>query len=281
MKNKHNKKRNTAFLYEVIVREITNSILEKNEQKKKYLIDICKTFFSKNCILKKELELYKAINEAYEIPQNIAEKLLNEAKYQYELLNKNKIFNEQTKLINILNKFSNGKIFNTFVSDYKNLATISQIFNNTIPIKEKVLLENSIVSKMTSSSENAEKDKLQTLDSLAYKLFVKKFNEQYGDTLLEEQKELLTKYVMSFSDNGIEFKLFLNEEIERLKNSLSECLKTKEINENKFLKDKTNIIFEKVQNYNKKEVDTLMVQEILKIQSLVKEINSEETKQNG
>jgi hypothetical protein len=29
MKNKHNKKRNTAFLYEVIVREITNSILEK------------------------------------------------------------------------------------------------------------------------------------------------------------------------------------------------------------------------------------------------------------
>ena len=37
MKNKHNKKRNTAFLYEVIVREITNSILEKDQNKKDYL----------------------------------------------------------------------------------------------------------------------------------------------------------------------------------------------------------------------------------------------------
>ena len=53
MKNKHNKKRNTAFLYEVIVRGITNSVLEKNEQNKKFLLNVCKSFFSKNLILKK------------------------------------------------------------------------------------------------------------------------------------------------------------------------------------------------------------------------------------
>ncbi len=29
-KTKHNKKRNTAFLYEVIIREITNAVLQKN-----------------------------------------------------------------------------------------------------------------------------------------------------------------------------------------------------------------------------------------------------------
>jgi hypothetical protein len=281
MKSKHNKKRNTAFLYEVIVREITNSILQKNEQRKKHFINICKAFFSKNSILKKELELYKAINETYEMPTNLAEKLLNEAKYQYEILDKNKIFNEQTKLINILNKISNGKIFNTFVPDYKNLATISQVFNNITTVKEKVLLENSIIMKMTSSPENAEKEKLQTLDSLTYKIFVKKFNEQYGENLLSEQKELLTKYVMSFADGGIEFKLFLNEEIERLKTNLNTCLKTKEISENKFLNEKTNLVLKKIQDYNKKNADQQMVQEILKIQSLVKEINSEEINKNG
>lgn len=281
MKSKHNKKRNTAFLYEVIVREITNSILEKNDQTKKHLINVCKMFFSKNSILKKELELYKAVNEAYEMPNNLAEKLLNEAKYQYELLDKKKIFNEQTKLINILNKFYNGKVFNTFVPDYKNLATISQIFNNTVTIKEKVLLENSIVTKMTSTPEKAENEKLQTVDALTYKLFVKKFNEQYGENLLSEQKELLTKYVMSFADNGIEFKLFLNEEIERLKNNLLKSLKTKEISENKFLNEKTNLVLKKVEDYNKKDADQQMVQEILKIQSLVKEMNSEETNKNG
>ena len=281
MKNNHNKKRNTAFLYEVVVRELTNSILEKNEQNKKFFLNICKSFFLKNSILKKELELYKAINESYEMKINLAEKLLNEAKYQYDMFDKNKIFNEQTKLINILNKFSNGKAFNMFVPDYKNLATISQIFNNTITIKEKVLLENSLINKMSSSPESAEKEKLETVDALTYKLFVKKFNEQYGTSLLSEQKELLTKYVMSFADNGIEFKLFLNEEIERLKNSLKESLKTKQIKEDNFLNDKTNIVLKKVEDYKKKDIDQLMVQEILKIQSLVQEINFQETNNNG
>ena len=91
MKNKHNKKRNTAFLYEVIVREITNSILEKNDKSKTFLINLCKTFFSKNSILKKELDLYKALNENYNLETNIAEKILNEAKFQYETLNKQEI----------------------------------------------------------------------------------------------------------------------------------------------------------------------------------------------
>lgn len=281
MKSKHNKKRNTAFLYEIIVREITNSILEKNEQNKKFFLNVCKTFFSKDTILKKELELYKSINESYEMPLNLAEKLLNEAKFQYDCLNKKKIFDEQTKLINILNKYSNGTIFNTFVPDYKNLATLSQIFNNTITIKEKVLLENTIVTKMTSSPENAEKDKLETLDTLTYKLFVKKFNEQYGETLLTEQKELLTKYVMSFADSGVEFKVYLNEEIQRIKECLNNSLKIKEISENSFLNEKTNLVLKKVEQYNKKIIDQNMIQEILKIQSLIKEVNTQENNNNG
>lgn len=281
MKNKHNKKRNTAFLYEIIVREITNSILEKNEQKKNYLLNVCKVFFSKNSILKKELQLYKAINESHELAPQVAEKLLSEAKYQYEMLDKNKIFNQQTKLINVLNKVSDGKIFNTFIPDYKNLATISQIFNNTITIKEKVLLETNLVTKMSSSPEDAEKEKLQTLDALAYKLFVKKFNDQYGETLLSEQKELLTRYVMSFADGGVEFKLFLNEELDRLKTNLKDTLKNKQISEDKFLSEKTNIVLKKMEDYSKRSVDEKMIQEVLKIQNLIKEMNSEETNKDG
>ncbi len=35
----------------------------------------------------------------------------------------------------------------------------------------------------------------------------------YGDNLLREQKELLTRYISSVADNGLELKLYLNEEI--------------------------------------------------------------------
>ena len=280
-KTKHNKKRNTAFLYEVIIREITNAVLQKNEEQKKFLVKVCKSFFSSGKVLKKELDLYRAVHESHEVSSDIAQRILNEAKFQYESLDKKAIFNEQTKLINILNKISNGTMFNTFVSDYKNLATISQIFNNSVAVKEKVLLETAIINKMTSSPEDAEKDKLATLDSLTYKLFVKKFNEQYSNALFAEQKELLTKYAMSFADGGTEFKLYLNEEIERIKTSLKTSLQEKQFAEDRFLKDKTNIVLERVENYKQKSIDNSLIEEVMKIQSLIKEIESKEETNNG
>ena len=39
VKNKHNKKRNTAFLYEIVVRAITKSILEKNSEVSEGVLD--------------------------------------------------------------------------------------------------------------------------------------------------------------------------------------------------------------------------------------------------
>ena len=101
IKTKHNKKRNTAFLYEVIIREITSSIIEKNNDKKNFLIGVLKEFFGTNKILKKELDLYGAINQTHGMDKEVAEKLLREAKFQYETLDKKNIFNQQTKLINV------------------------------------------------------------------------------------------------------------------------------------------------------------------------------------
>jgi hypothetical protein len=281
LKTKHNKKRNTAFLYETIIREITKSVIDRDEKRKISLINLCKQHFSNGTELKKELDLYNAINETFNIESDLAERILKEAKLQYDMLNKQKLFNEQTTLINALNKLTSGKIFSVFVPHYKNLATISQVFNNSIPIKEKVLLENTLIKKMSSSPEEIESSKLEAIDALTYKLFVKKFNEQYNDSLLNEQKELITKYVMSFADNGLEFKLFLNEEIERLKIDLKNSLNKKEILNDHDMKEKTNQILNKVDTYKQKEINIQMIQEVLKIQNLVKEINFEETQPNG
>ena len=64
-KLKHNKKRNTAFLYETLVRELTKSIVKKNNQRKEKLMETIKEFFGKDKLLAKELELYKALCETY------------------------------------------------------------------------------------------------------------------------------------------------------------------------------------------------------------------------
>ena len=44
-KIKHNKKRNTAFLYEALVRELTKASMRKDGEKKNTIVSIFKEFF--------------------------------------------------------------------------------------------------------------------------------------------------------------------------------------------------------------------------------------------
>ena len=67
------------------------------------------------------------------------------------------------------------------------------------------------------------------IDKTVYKLFVNKFNEKYNNQLLPEQKQLLNYYVSSFADNALSLKIFLNEEVGRLKTELKQSLNIEEI----------------------------------------------------
>ena len=44
MKTKHNKKRNTAFVYEALIKEATVSMLKGNDEVKKKTINLIKKF---------------------------------------------------------------------------------------------------------------------------------------------------------------------------------------------------------------------------------------------
>ena len=61
MKLKHNKKRNTAFLYESLVKELTKAVVKKDTERKNVLVSMIKEHFSKGTVLNQELELYKAL----------------------------------------------------------------------------------------------------------------------------------------------------------------------------------------------------------------------------
>ena len=60
---RHIKKRNTAFLYETLVKELTKSVVKKQHQRKERVIQIIKENFNKNTPLHRELQLYKSILE--------------------------------------------------------------------------------------------------------------------------------------------------------------------------------------------------------------------------
>ena len=76
-KKKHNKKRNTAFLYEVLVREITKCVLEKDRERQAIALQICKEHFRKGTLLHQERELYSTILETTGLEKEVPKKIEN------------------------------------------------------------------------------------------------------------------------------------------------------------------------------------------------------------
>lgn len=267
VKYKHNKKRNTAFLFESLVKELTKAVVCSNKNQQKIISTIIKEHFKKNSPLEKELVLYKQIYETKQFPTNVAEKLLNQLKVEHEKLDETEIFNEQSKLIGKINKFVGAQVYNNFVPNYKTLATISQIFNKNVETKQKVLLEQELLEEITSAQPE-KKMILENVDALTINRFVSRFNEEYGNKLLKEQKELLNKFINDQEDN-VGLKLFINEEIDRLKEEIKDS--TTKFKDKEIL-NKLKTVAEALNKMKVQEVDEELIKKIMYIQEFASEV---------
>ena len=276
MRFKHNKKRNTAFLYETLLKEMSKSVVKKDEQRKRAILSILKEFFSQGQILRKELDLYKFLYETRKVDTYTAERIVQEARKDYSSLDMKEVFNAQTSLINLINHKLGKGVFSAFVPNYRSLATISQIFNNEMPAKSRVLLERKIISVMTASpKEESRMTSMPKIDDLAYKTFIKNFNSKYGSDLLREQRDLLTRYIMSMSDNGMALKVYLNEEISRLKQELLASLETSHIKDDELIFEKVKQVSQLLEGFSQKKIDGAMVETILRVQSFIRELQND------
>jgi len=274
IKFKHNKKKNSAFLYEVLVLELTRSILRKDEEKRKKIASFIKESFRSNTEMYKELKLYHSIMNTTNTHPRTAERILSEVLKSRESIDKKKLLSEQNKVIRHIRNNLPEDTLSNFVPNYKSLATIYQIFNQSsrVPIKSRVLLENQVIKSMISPAQESGDKAMIPIDNLVYKTFTKSFNTQYSSELLQEQKDLLSKFISSFMDNGIGLKLYLNEEVGRLKKELKSSLATDEVSSDVEMVDKVNKIIETLEGYKQQEPQKKMIQKVIKIQSLVNEM---------
>ena len=83
---KHNKKRNTAFLYECLIRELTKAILKEDKQGQTKVKGLLREFFAKGKVLAKELDLYKSLLESKELNQDFSRRLMVETKKDFDTL---------------------------------------------------------------------------------------------------------------------------------------------------------------------------------------------------
>ena len=69
-------------------------------------------------------------------------------------------------------------------------------------------------------------------------------------------------------------KIYLNEEIGKLKQGLESCKKDADVASDSTLKDKIDKVYSILESYKDKEIDTDLIELVLKTQDLVQEINS-------
>ena len=55
MKTKHNKKRNTAFIFETLIREVVKTIMSRDARKKKTLTSLITEHFKEGTALRRDL----------------------------------------------------------------------------------------------------------------------------------------------------------------------------------------------------------------------------------
>jgi hypothetical protein len=274
MKFKHNKKRNVAFIYEALIRELAVATLNEKQDKKKKIQEAVKTLFSKNSVLGKELRLYKTLLETRNVDYITAEKILYEVRRVYSSFNQKAVYDAQTAAIHHINHEITPKVFAKFVPNYKSLATIYNFFNgDELNIKNKVLLERQIIETMVREKKKLKEEK-KPINRLIVQTFAKKFNETYGG-LLEEQKSLLAKFVSSSFEEDTELKVFVNEELERIRAIVVASFETKEIKSDTIMLENSKKVLDMIDSFkHKKKIDQEGLILVLKMQQLVKEIKS-------
>jgi len=269
MITKYNKKRNTAFLYEALVRELTKAALVDDKERAAKVTKIVKEHFKKGTLLYKELHLYRTLLETKDMGEpHLADRLIQESKFSYAMADRKQTFNAQTKLIDAINKQLGTSVYNNFVPNYRNLGTIHNILQGVENTKSRVIMESNLVKKLCGQETLKEKKEYKPIDTLVYREFVKKFNDEYGTMLSEGQKKIISHFITSFADNGVEFKMFITEKLNELKYAL-ESYEAK----NPVISEGIQDITKKFNNFENLELNEELLLNTLKLQSLVEEIN--------
>lgn len=266
MKFRHNKKRNTALIYEMLVKELTKSIIADNLEKKSSISSLFKKYFNKNTSLGKENAIYYSLTESKSLDRGLFKEVLQNAKLQYEKLNKKDIFNIQTKLINEINKKIGKDFWNNFVKDYQWTATANQVLQQSSKPKDQVLLERKLLELVDPIEQ---KNTFPKINKATVNNFISKFNETYKNELSENQQNILNKFILSAADDGLELKATIYEEMQNIKSSLQESMNN---TDEKVLSENINKVLHKLDSYKNKDVSKQTVFEVLQMQTLAEEL---------
>lgn len=227
LKISHNKLKNTAILFELLVRAVTADTLSN---KNSPAVDIIKKHFIKT-ELSKEYKLYEILFKKTQLTEGKAEIIINTVLESSKKLNKPLLNKQKYNLIkDIKENYDLGEFFKTKIPNYKHYAAfynLMEIINNNVDNPQEVINnKTTILEYLTNFRKpvihNQIVDEYEKYDKdiriLSYKIASDKFNEKYAD-LNNHQKAILKEYINSV-DNVSKLRDFYNKKVNEIKTAI-------------------------------------------------------------
>jgi hypothetical protein len=234
-KIKHSKFKNTGFIFELLVRQITAEIMSEN---KSVAERILKEHFNSKKELSKELKLYQyLINEKYNSEAK-ANQFINTILEARKRLDEKKLTKEKYNLIKEIKETYNLDEFTkSSISNYKTLASIYKIFETVLTdeqydptdvVSSRFTIAENIINSSIQNKEVKVKDAVleeyrkqdDDLRAVSYKLLVESFNNKYSN-LTNDQKGLLREYINNINNTG-KLNEYVSSEVTKLVDGLKE-----------------------------------------------------------
>ena len=234
-KIKHSKFKNTGFIFELLVRQITSEIMSNN---KSVAEKILKEHFNSKKELSKELKLYQyLVNEKYN-SESKAEQFINTILEARKRLDETKLTREKYNLIKEIKETYNlDEFIKSSISNYKTLASIYKIFETVTSVEQfdptdivssRFTIAENIINSSIENKDVKIKDAVleeyrkqdEDLRAVSYKLLVESFNSKYKN-LTDEQKGLLREYINNINNTG-KLNEYVSNEISKLVADLKE-----------------------------------------------------------
>ncbi len=226
MKIKHSKYKNTGILFELLTRQLTADTISGEQSKS---LSFLKKHFNSKTELLKEYKIYHTLAIQKYKKESQATMLIETLLEAHKKLNKSQLRKEKYNLIKeIKESYNVNNFFKSKISNYKIMASIYNLLENkkaTINsiVDSKLTLLEHITGKKSKIQSNAILEHYNDQDKdtrlITYKVLLEKFNDKYS-SLQKNQKILLKEYVNSVT-NSPSLKLFVNEEIKKVKKILA------------------------------------------------------------
>lgn len=279
----HNKKRNSALLYEFLIRHVAKSLIHNKQDEAKRALNLSKKYFAKGKPLNEELKLFRNIMETDVASRHSAQKILTSVCESAKRTNSRDLDKEKSKLIKEINHTLEYEgVYDYKIPGYTIYASIQSLLSESRS-KKKNLTDVQRIKLEDVVTEHLIKEKISPpvklevnpdYSNTVYGFVVQRFNKKYSDKLSESQRTLLNNYAAySISNDEKKMVSILKESAADIKRRLL-AIKDSDVRDDKPLMKKITECYNSFALISFDEVTDNTILEVLRYTQLVEEVES-------